>query len=380
MRLERVDLLRAFAILLVFLFHAQNVLFPGYAVHGFNASGVLDLSSSEQAFLNLWPVAFGWTGVQLFLLISGFVIHLGFLRHAANGGSFQLCAFFSKRFWRIYPPYALALLFFCVVWNEGRFPAPLPRLVDIGAHVLLVHNLHEITFFSIVPAFWSIALEAQLYLLYPVLLALRKRWSMRTIFFGTVLLSAALTILDRFFFPAVHGFAYNASVLSFWYIWCAGAFLAEHLHAEKRIFTDRAPALLVSVALFVAMILSITRNATVDLTVPLATFAWLAFFEWFLHVPLPGRMVRSLPFRWLGAIGLCSYSIYLLHQPILKGVLNDFGNATHMPAAQIGVVIGVFVVIFMISFVLYHVVEKPSVAFGARLRARHKGRVLNAHT
>lgn len=100
---DRIDVLRALAIILVFLHHAQICLFPGYHVSDYTEAGTLAVTGLPSAILNFSPAAFGYTGVHLFLIISGFLIHMGTVRAETKGKTFEGGTFFSKRFWRIYP-------------------------------------------------------------------------------------------------------------------------------------------------------------------------------------------------------------------------------------------------------------------------------------
>ena len=377
MHLDRIDILRAFAIILVFLYHAQIILFPTYRIDSFDPQGILEFASTRDALLNLSPIAFGWSGVQLFLIISGFLIHLGYLRGLDKGRVFSVREFFSKRFWRIYPPYLLALLFFCFAIQGGRYLMRPDRIADLASHLLLVHNLSDTTFFTINPAFWSIAVEAQLYVIFPILLLLRKKLGIARVLLGTVILAILLELIKPFTSPYIGDNAYGTSVFAFWYIWCAGAFLAERFHTGKTIFGHRKTALLISMTSFMLMTFSICTKATAPFTVPLAVLAWISFFEWFLYLPLNERHTRSIPFRAGVVIGLCSYSIYLFHQPYLRTIMLFFGDYGFFPAAVMIKLAVSFAIIVLLSYSLYVFVELPSIAIGAKRRAARKGREIS---
>lgn len=233
---DRIDVLRALAIILVFLHHAQICLFPGYHITGYADDGTLALTGVRSALLNFSPAAFGYTGVHLFLIISGFLIHAGTLKLEAKGLPFNGKTFFSKRFWRIYPPYLLALLFFCFAVQGSRYLLEGHKLWDLLSHALMVHNLSDSTFNSINPSFWSIALEVQLYLVYPLLLVLRRRMEIRTIFLLLVLLSLIMHWIPHLLALDGIGLAYDMSLPRYWFIWCAGAWLAERHQAGRRLF------------------------------------------------------------------------------------------------------------------------------------------------
>jgi peptidoglycan/LPS O-acetylase OafA/YrhL len=102
--------------------------------------------------------------VPLFFVISGFCIHYSFLR----SGEFNGRQFFWRRFWRIYPAYIVAVLIFSITKPAAIWP-PMSSL-QVVSHVLFFHNVTFETFFGINSSFWSIAVEVQLYLLFPVLL------------------------------------------------------------------------------------------------------------------------------------------------------------------------------------------------------------------
>jgi len=372
--LDRIDVLRAIAIILVFLFHSQITFYPEFIGRNYDQDGLIEISTNKELVLHYAPTAFGWTGVQLFLLISGFLIHTGFLREDAAGRNYSLRNFFSKRFWRIYPPYLLTLLFFCFAIYGSNYFLKDGASWSLISHVLLLHNLDDSTFYSINPSLWSIALEMQLYAVYPVLLLLRRTLGINKTFALTLALAFFLISYQLILQPNIATISLNASVFSFWYIWCAGAFLAEQFHKGKRIFPTNASAVGSFLILFVAMTLSITWKPVAFLKTPLAVFAWLAFFEWFMHVKLPAGALRSWPGRLLIGIGLSSYSIYLVHQPYLKELLFFFGRfgLPYSIPIKVGVA---FLLIALISYSMFVLVEQPSIAYGAKLRNRRKDRI-----
>ncbi len=152
--IDRIDILRGIAILCVFLFHSQQFLFPD-ATTGKNAGNQLQATGQlKSTILNLLPTAYGWTGVELFLLISGFVIHFGFL---SGGQKMKPSVFYSKRFWRIYPPYLIALLFFCFTGAGLKYYFGTHEgLKDVLTHLFFVHNLFDRYYYSINGVFWSL--------------------------------------------------------------------------------------------------------------------------------------------------------------------------------------------------------------------------------
>ena len=160
-RFENVNLLRAFAALAVVVYHviehAKWTDFP--------TSGPL--------------VAFriGWIGVDLFYVISGFVITrsaLGLWRRDA--------AAFAPRYWarrltRIVPLYYLTCALWIVLFKPDFFAPPATQwLWQIGAHLTFTHTFWPRTYSSIDGVNWTLAIEMQFYLL----VALLVPWIART--------------------------------------------------------------------------------------------------------------------------------------------------------------------------------------------------------
>lgn len=144
------DLLRALAIIVVVIYHA--------ALFGFKLPSRID--------------RFGWIGVDLFFVLSGYLIGGQLLAPLACGNEISLGRFFARRVLRIMPAYfvVLAVYFLLPSWRE--YP---DMSQPLWKFLLSVQNiaLHGGTAFSHA---WSLAVEDQFYLGLPFILILVSRW------------------------------------------------------------------------------------------------------------------------------------------------------------------------------------------------------------
>ncbi|MBK9763822.1 MAG: acyltransferase family protein [Flavobacteriales bacterium] len=262
---------------------------------------------------NVLPSAFGASGVELFLLISGFLIHLAYLR---SKSTLKLGAFYSKRFWRIYPPYIISIiLLYPISTNAGGR--------DLLLHALLLHNLSEVSFFSMNPSYWSLALEAQLYLVYPLLLLFREKWGFKQTLIMLCVLSILASIQQYVYAPS--SAVLDKSLLKFWVFWAFGAFLAEyHVHGQR--FFRVHGVWLFGVGLLI--VLSKFTTLHQPLKFYLYTLFHAVLLERFLTYPnFRGPWMVHSDVKGSVLLGLASYSFYLFHQPMILGDWVDlFGN------------------------------------------------------
>jgi len=357
--LDRIDSIRGLAIFLVFAFHTLIIIFPGLEIKNFDENGFLEFSSLKVMLLYFNPLGQGALGVDLFLVISGFLIHLIHLR---SGTELNLHIFFSKRFWRIYPPYLLTLLFFFVL----NFDLSAQGIKNIVSHVLLVHNLTDNTFYTINPSFWSIALECQLYLIYPLYLLILKR----TGAVNALLIVTGINIVFSSIghFTGINSLAYGTFALKFWVIWCAGAFLADRFHNKKRIFNNPVLWLILSYLIFCVFKSWFITSRFI--LIP-ATLTCVALMEMILYYKNPEGVIYKMIMKPLAFFGLISYSVYLIHQPGLGFLISFFNPGTSYQS--LNTITGVLLsstLILLISYVLYRIVELKSIAFGQQLRSK----------
>jgi len=119
------------------------------------------------------PVAqFGWTGVDIFFVLSGFLIGVQLLKAQANGGP-VLWPFYRRRLFRILPLYlaVVAIYFLWPACREAGVPAPLWQLLTFTEN-LFFDSANSPSFTHV----WSLCIEEQFYLVLPIALivALRK--------------------------------------------------------------------------------------------------------------------------------------------------------------------------------------------------------------
>jgi peptidoglycan/LPS O-acetylase OafA/YrhL len=269
----------------------------------------------------LGPLLYGHLAVAVFIVVSGFSLALAPLR---NGGALPGGArrFIRRRAWRILPAYWVALVLSTVV-----AATLLHSVTGTGAIAksLVVHGLLlQDAIGSQAPngAFWSIAIEWQIYFLFPLILWVGRRRSVEV--------AAALTVAVV---VVAHVVAQAGPPLDkidhltpqFLALFALGV-LAAHLGRGERAARARLPAAAIAATAFAAVVgLALVVGSArmvasyfwVDLLFGLATAALLCALcaggvAW-IRRPLQSRAGLRL--------GLFSYSIYLMHAPVL-GVLD----------------------------------------------------------
>lgn len=141
-------------------------------------AALMVLMTHYASFVQTAPNGFGflWTGVDLFFVISGYVFapqllsRMGTSTPGAVPG-FPLRGFYIRRFFRIYPLYAVAVLAYALALPE----AP-EKLGYFWRHLAFLHttrSFEEAYYFN--PAFWSLPVEIEFYILLPLLALLGRR-------------------------------------------------------------------------------------------------------------------------------------------------------------------------------------------------------------
>ncbi|XHR29020.1 MAG: acyltransferase family protein [Chthoniobacteraceae bacterium] len=361
-RIDFLDRIRGFAILLVVAYHALGA---GYGLDQLHWRRFLrDFVDAPQGFVFFTPVTFGWLGVAVFFAVSGFCIHLSHQKARTPG----FRNFFLRRFFRIYPPYFAALCFFALLFPLVTLRADcLASFRQFWAHLLLVNNGSSELFYGINPSFWSVVVEVQLYVLYPLLLWLVGRFGWRTALWGCGFLEIALRIVQ-----SVHCLPdwVLGSPFYYWFSWSVGARLADDYLKGRPLFLARCP-LWVWPAAVVGSNLFRPASTLTFVFGALAATKWISYELSRPTAPATGNLWA----RFLTRVGVVSYSLYLFNQPLLGALgsaLETAGGPLHIsPTLRFGIVLIVGGGLLILgSEIFYRWVEAPSSELGRRICAR----------
>jgi len=272
-----------------------------------------------------WPwlgllLGFGYLGVPLFFVISGFCIHLPQARRLAAAGAAASPPiwrrFFVRRFWRLYPPYLAALAIAVALHLVASGSLPVPSSA-VAAQALLVHTFHPATFDGVNPPAWSLAVEAQLYAVYPIAFWLIVRGgALRAlaIVLGVTLTYRVVLNFDPMPSPLA-GVAWEF-FLARWFEWVLGAVIAEWAVGRLRLPSIVAQPWLTATVFGLGVLLEWHRwhYGLYTLLEPVYGVA----FALLLCAVLRREHDVSVSAigRYIAGVGLCSYSLYLLHRPI----------------------------------------------------------------
>lgn len=291
--------MRAFAVLPVVLFHAH--------VSGFGG---------------------GYVGVDIFLVISGYLI-TGILHRDLSAGRYSLARFYERRVRRIFPALFAVLAIALGIAAVLQFPAEFSNTgTSLVATALFAANYHfmgDTGYFATAAHgkpllhMWSLAVEEQYYLVFPLLLA--AAW--RRLRAGTLVLLSALTLASLVYAQWLvlrsPDAAYYSAPARAWEL-MVGSLLATASHLGKlpRLAPRTAEAAaalgLAGMVLPVAIYDEATRFPGLAALPPVAGAALLL---WATSTGGSGvaALLRATPLRH---VGLISFSLYLWHWPVLS--------------------------------------------------------------
>ena len=314
-RIPALDGLRGIAILLVLVVHYFTIV-PGPA--------------GATTYRRLQTLgSLGFTGVDLFFVLSGFLIGGILLDHRASAR--LLPAFYARRFFRIVPLYGALLASYFIFravpgltqTNHGTyFWSPLPLWTYFG----LVQNAGMAWVHDIGPywlgATWSLSVEEQFYLLMPLVVRYLAPRHLASVCLGVILLSPFLRLhaLDdaQNDLAALFLLPTRADGLM-WGVLCAVIVRHDAAAAAIRRHGAWLRAIVVVFALGFIAVSPLDLGAGAR---PVIVYGYslvsLGYAATLLHVVLfpEGRLARVLGFRPLAIVGVTSYFTYLFHTPI----------------------------------------------------------------
>jgi peptidoglycan/LPS O-acetylase OafA/YrhL len=326
-RIGRLDGIRAIAILLVFARHA----------------GLLHC---------------GWVGVDLFFVLSGFLI-TGILRRERASDCYWR-SFYLKRACRIVPPLVL-----CFAGAAMITPIPAHRAIWyalFAANVALAAHPKEA---GALVVLWSLAVEEHFYVLWPFAVRYLNR-------------SRLITLLRGFATLAVHSFE------SIYYLTpfrldglAAGALLALATENETVVQRLRKWSGVCCVGLLSALGASMPFKSfgreqnsivfnSIGYSLLVACCLFVVAFVFLREESFISRVLSSRLFVFLGTI---SYGFYLLHLPVLEAI-KAYASAHAVNSAHRILALPAFVIALLISWLSFRVYERPIIQWGRVQAAR----------
>jgi len=356
-RLHYIDGLWAFAALWVILFHDWQ---PG------NWLAQIPVAGFFLRFLTQ-----GQLPVLIFLVLSGFCLFYPLVLKNPLQPEMKMSygAFIARRARRILPPFyaamavcLLAIAIFPVMRQTGTLEGWGDALPVTGrailTHLLLIHNLFSLDWKKVDYPAWTIGLEWQLYLLFPLFV-----WLFR---FGQpalpISLAALVTLITRAATRHLHGpvgFALDWGPFNYCLVFVGGMSAAQYtvLGISPRVprWSLSLTALLTFGFVFYRGLHRTGLETGAFLLVPLGTGCLL------LLTAEPRSLIhRFLSARWLVTVGVFSYSVYLLHAPLLHFFLTIPAIAALNPFWRFAAVcFGITPAIVGLSYLFFFVFERP---------------------
>lgn len=313
------------------------------------------------------PYTLLWLGhgqevVALFMTVSGFCLALPM----ASSGHWMLDvrAFYQRRARRILPPYYAALAIALAVRAGFAVLGPFRDRVEVfsmssvWSHLFLVQNWSPRLMYTLDGPLWSIALECQIYLLYPVLVLLRRKWGI----------------------AGMLGVAFVAAVMAFRLLHALGQmqfllFFALGIVSAQLAFERRRQWVCVGLVCFGVLGCSFLPHASLPERETFTSMAGAGMIALLCQSPnnLLRRALEWKPLAWLGTF---SYSIYLLHALVLGPVFYwirdrqaDF--STHLDATFLLAMGAACVLAVACSYGFHILFERPFLS-NKRKQAEHR--------
>lgn len=344
-RIPELDGLRAVAILLVIAYHYLE---PFHR------------SASGWRFYALAPARVGWIGVDLFFVLSGYLIASILLTNREAPAFFS--TFYMRRFCRILPLYlpVVAVLYFA---HEWRYASPQPPLLQ---YLTFTHNfwIASARDFgnSLLAVTWSLAVEEQFYLLLPALVRFNRPRRLLAIVIACICLAPLLrypflatsqrdVFLTTLVLLPTRLDSLMLGVLAAWLHWRG---IAIPKRAVWSVWVVSGSWIVL--AMFHRPVPGPIRYPFITALFPL----WIALFcVTTLLLALNGRF-RFLRWRVLTYTGLISYGLYLLHHPVRLLVHRL------LPDLRLGLPIVALAAAFVAAALSWELLEKRFVRYGHR--------------
>ncbi len=365
MNIKVLDGLRGLAALYVMIGHARWLLWEGYSEGYLKHTAEYGwIDKMLMYFLSIFK--FGHESVLLFFVLSGFLIHKGYVKKFLNDAlqSVNIGQFYIKRIRRIYPPFLFALCLTGLLDFIGRnfgFTIYTGNTSNAGINVTVGNqSLSFLTFIGnifflfkeYVPIFgtngptWSLKLEWWFYLIYPIFLL----FSRKNIYYSTVIIFVLFALVNyTSFWTETLSKAVFSSIISWW----AGVILAEVY--TKRIGLGLLNFTVITLIGFFLLPFLPIYSDLYDFRIALLLTAIISCLLFFKTKNISFKLIENFKF-----FGDFSYTLYIIHFPILvfiSGIVLKY-NQNQLPMHSYFVFLGI-IVCLVIAYLTHFLVELP---------------------
>ena len=313
----------------------------------------------------------GWIGVDLFFVLSGFLI-TGILLQTKESPVYYK-SFFARRFLRIFPLYYL-LIILTVAWHSALFN-------NVGITSLLLfyynweavrlgHHLHDVN------SFWSLAVEEQFYVLWPTVVLFLKRKALIQLSIAGMLIALVLRLIilprstvfqDAYYLtPCRMDALFLGALLAIWHtdpaVW-------KRVQRFAVLIAGIAMAGLLFILLWTGHFYDFVtptnmghlRHSSMLVLGPGCTLLAILFGMLLVECTGQGRVFRIFSWWPLRRIGKYSYGMYMLHWLIMQ-ILNKriLGHIGYLPFDAAGIINFVLLLAFSYAgaYISFQVFER----------------------
>ena len=321
----------------------------------------------------------GFLGVDVFFIISGFVIS-NLIYSDLSQNSFYLKKFYFQRFRRIFPSLVTFILFVQILiyfFLDHQFIYQTSR-----ANLFAYFFVSNIYFSQIIDYFnnavprnfvinlWSLSVEEQFYLLFPILAIFTKKYSTNKKIFVFFLLTVAsivfykesiffsFSFLKKIFFTHNNYIFYSPFTRVWQFSIGVISMFLNQKYLNKKIQISEASFLTIQIVLIYFLFNKFNfLNKNIQLTLVMITFSFLLVRE------LEIKTNKNKLIKFLIFTGNISYSLYLFHQPVFASIRNYNYYASYkfeftFQNWEYFNVLYVLLIVYLISFLNYLFIEK----------------------
>lgn len=368
-RYSYIDAARGFAALWVVCYHLWKRFYPGLSTQGGPLPGGPPGDSWDT--FTLFAFGFGYSGITLFFVLSGLCIHLPQARRRVY--RIDVSSFAARRFWRLYPAYLASIVFSVLALT-------LPKLLlafqgrsfdwwaeahagDAVVNALFLQQIWPDSL-GLNGVYWTLVYEMQFYVAYPALI-----WCIRKTSLGTM--GAILLACEVYF--AFSPSSIPCFFLGKYFEWYLGVLAAEVIvHRANRV----SPTLL-GLGMGIGLgggVLSVFVPALYPLRDVL--FATGYFGLILLIATSRGSLGTLFDLQILAGVGLFSYSLYLIHVPVIDlvwvGLDRLMSPRLQSPAAARWLSLAAVPISVIAAYVFYRLFERPFFHVKTHAAARPK--------